>query len=594
MKKIWIFFSLLFICFWNVFAQNTTLKYGSYLSQSGIVTVVWLENSNTTTFIWLNTENTLPIESVPLGTTQWLWKIYLFDKSTSKVYSQIIFESSLTDFEVKNNFIYATTQDETLVLTLKWTILATQPAAKMISVDDIGNYVIYTYDGRLLSYDRNHNLKFEKNISKTSVEDIALDSVSGRILLVWYDTKRLNNGNQIQIAFLQAYDLSGLSVYKLFGFEGSDLAQYPESTQLYKIHLWKNWKAYILWETTGVQSIFQYNGKGLAGTESLIYGDYFNQLSKIEHTTLAYYARIYTFDGTIEKAQLAVSRSSDTTSDSYFVKNGNIYSDDKWNVFIAGMNTYSLPDRENITINNQKIAPYAWGDGSLQWLNADLTQRYFWTTFWKIGSPKTQMHDVVITNDNTVIAVWSITSGEIFTTTWALFSTVQTGVNAFMVMFDLNTQNVLPKFGENNIPYSGSVIPSLPSWNGWWTSSTTNSSSSGKSLTYEQYMNNILKDPKYTNKQKLSEYIFPERYTPKLPATKRVYVLLSGKFNKKKQEFLAQHGDTITQAQLDIFKKYTQSLYELVLAIDGKKSKAKIQELYKVFIKDYSQLMKLK
>jgi hypothetical protein len=52
-------------------------------------------------------------------------------------------------------------------------------------------------------------------------------------------------------------------------------------------------------------------------------------------------------------------------------------------VVIAGVNSASFPNRENILINGQKLDTYNGGDGTLQALNNNFSQRYFWTSFGK-------------------------------------------------------------------------------------------------------------------------------------------------------------------------------------------------------------------
>jgi len=50
----------------------------------------------------------------------------------------------------------------------------------------------------------------------------------------------------------------------------------------------------------------------------------------------------------------------------------------------------------------------------------------------------------------------------------------------------------------------------------------------------------------------------------------------------------------ITQADLDIFRNYTISLYNLIYAIDSKKPTSELKKLAKYFSQDYKNVMNIK
>jgi hypothetical protein len=53
-----------------------------------------------------------------------------------------------------------------------------------MSVDKRGNYLLLNSSNELFLYDSNNVLKFQQKLSRTSVEDILLDDISGRVFVV--------------------------------------------------------------------------------------------------------------------------------------------------------------------------------------------------------------------------------------------------------------------------------------------------------------------------------------------------------------------------------------------------------------------------
>gem|GEM_PF-5221664 len=80
--------------------------------------------------------------------------------------------------------IYAITRNSTQILTLNGNVLTTKPQAVKMSVDKRGNYLLLNSNNELFLYDSNNVLRFQQKLSRTSVEDILLDDISGRVFVV--------------------------------------------------------------------------------------------------------------------------------------------------------------------------------------------------------------------------------------------------------------------------------------------------------------------------------------------------------------------------------------------------------------------------
>lgn len=591
MKKLFLFVTFLF--FWLLWysaqaGQNITLSHSTYLSENGVDNAVWLQYYGNVLYIWLNTTYLHSSEVIRSWNVDGRGKIFIFDVGNKRIYRQIVLDSELIDFEVKNDLIYAITRNSTQILTLNGNVITTKPQAVKMSVDKRGNYLLLNSNNELFLYDSNNVLRFQQKLSRTSVEDILLDDISGRVFVVWYDEKTVN-GTLLQVAFLQAFDYNGSSRYELFGFDAQNLAQNMAATRLYKLALWADEKVYILWETNGTDTIFRYNGKTLTGNQSYISIDFFTQLSQINTADIAYFARINPENGNIERSSFSLSRLQNGDGNSYKVKDGNIIADKLGNVVIAGVNSASFPNRENILINGQKLDTYNGGDGTLQALNNNFSQRYFWTSFGKGWWANTQIKDVVFAWD-TIIALGTILNGEVFTTDNTIRKNSNNN-NAFLVMFHFDKYSTLPSYGKEWVSSNtgnGGVI-----WGNTNTSTNSSTSNISAAVQYDEYIKTALANPNIKNSEKLQKYIHPNYYTPKNGKAAKIYILLSGKFNEKKNTLLKSKR-AITGADLDIFRNYTVSLYNLMYAIDTKKPTSELKKLLRYFSQDYKNVMNIK
>lgn len=592
MKKIFLFLSFL-VLWWFSYsvqaAQNITLSHSTYLSENGVDNTVGLQYYGNVLYIWLNTTYLHSSEVIRSWNVDGRGKIFIFDVWNKRIYRQIVLDSELIDFEVKNDFIYAITRNSTQILTLNGNVLTTKPQAVKMSVDKRGNYALLNSNNELFLYDSNNVLKFQQKLSRTSVEDILLDDISGRVFVVWYDEKTVN-GTLLQVAFLQALDYNGSSRYELFGFEAQNLTQNMAATRLYKLALWADEKVYILWETNGADTIFRYNWKTISGNQSITSIDFFTQLSQINNADIAYFARINPENGNIERSSFSLSRLQNGDANSYKVKDGNISADKSGNVIIAGVNSASFPNRENILVNGQKLDTYNGWDGTLQALNNNFSQRYFWTSFGKSGWANTQMKDVIFAWD-TIIALGTVLNGEVFTTDTSIRKNTN-NTNAFLVVFNFDKYSTLPSYGKESV--SSNTGSGGMSW-GNTNTSNNNSSSSNLSAAaqYDEYIKTQIANPNISNREKLEKYIHPNYYTPKNGKAAKIYILLSGKFNEKKN-MLLRSKRAITQADLDTFRNYTVSLYNLMYAIDTRKSSSELKKLLKYFSQDYKNVMNIK
>lgn len=110
---------------------------------------------------------------------------------------------------------------------------------------------------------------------------------------------------------------------------------------------------------------------------------------------------------------------------------------------------------------------------------------------------------------------------------------------------------------------------------------------------YDEYIKTALVNPNISPREKLEKYIHPNYYTPKNTKAVKVYIILSWKFNERKNALLNSKR-TITSADIDIFRNYTVSLYNLISGVDSKKPRSELKKLWKYFLQDYKNLIHLK
>lgn len=581
MKKI--FLSILFLIIWfssySVQAeQDIRLSYGSYLSENGVDNTVWLKYFDNSLYIGVNTTFLYPSPVVTHSSQEWKWKIFVFDVTRKKMNRQIVLDGELLDFDVKNNFIYVVTTQSTQILTLNGLSVLSKPNAIKVSADTRGNYVLLNANNEIFFYGPNHALQFQQKITKTSLEDILIDEISGRVFIVGYDDKTIA-WKLISVAFLYAYDYQGNYKYKLFDFSWSEMTSYTASTKLYSLSLGSDKKLYILWETQGKDTIFKYNGTTLSGNQKYTPKDVFSELPE-NQALVAYFARVHPETGVIETSNFALPRGVNWEGASFQIKDGNISTTQNGIIMISWESEFSFPWRENVRINGTKIGTFLQWDGVLQWYAGDFLTRYFSVSFGKDLGAHTQINDVISVWGNQIVALGSVLSGSIFTTENTIEKKTN-DKNAFLVVFSFETMT------QNK---------SSTSWN----SSSNTTSTSQKPVSqissaakYDEYIKTALVNPNISAREKLEKYIHPNYYTPKNTKAAKAYILLSWKFNEKKN-MLLRSKRAITQADLDIFRNYTISLYNLIYAIDSKKPTSELKKLAKYFSQDYKNVMNIK
>lgn len=221
---------------------------------------------------------------------------------------------------------------------------------------------------------------------RSYVEDLAVvpqaASNQGRVYLVGFDNKRLPGGNPVQVAFLEALDLTTGEFdddrYR-FGFDGADLSNNIADTRLYNVRFGPDGKLYITGESAGSKTIFRYDGQVYEGPENLAKTDHYNDLWNTASAHMSYVAQVDVDSGDLLQGKLVMSRLSGGRSNTFRVRDLAV---GREQIFLPASAAAHIANRRAQTLNGQPIGPYAGGDPSLLALSTQgLEHRLAWTAF---------------------------------------------------------------------------------------------------------------------------------------------------------------------------------------------------------------------
>ncbi len=255
------------------------------------------------------------------------------------------------------------------------------------------NGTIVTLHNKTISvWNPGGQLRAQTTLTRSYVNDIAVDPDSGKVYVTGFDNKNnVNNfNNPVQVTYLTSLDLDLNVSWQTWGFDGNTLTDDVNGqgqndmadTRGYRVTIGRDGELYFLGEVAGGNSIYRWNGKDRSTPTQVkydAYNDPYNSASP--HQT--YYARINPETGEVMRGQLAFPRYNGA-SNAFRVENGTISADEQGNVYIGGTTFSGVDGRDNNAIAGQSVGSYAFrseGDLTALVISSDFQQRRLWTPF---------------------------------------------------------------------------------------------------------------------------------------------------------------------------------------------------------------------
>uniref|UniRef100_A0A7S1P941 Uncharacterized protein n=1 Tax=Vitrella brassicaformis TaxID=1169539 RepID=A0A7S1P941_9ALVE len=230
-------------------------------------------------------------------------------------------------------------------------------------------------------YHSDLSVQWTKTVSRSFVEDIAIDPDHELVIVVGFDNKKLPSGNPVQVAFVTAWSLTtGNFVMQLFGFDGADLSSNIADTRLYRAVIGPDRFLYIGGESAGTETIFRYDGKNYEGVEKIQKIDFYNDLWNTKSAQITYHARVDLAARTLLRGQLTMARlKSDGTSNTLRLKDGDLCVGSDGSIVLVGSANSQINNRDATRLDGAKVGEYAGAEPSLLWVRPDFRGRNGWS-----------------------------------------------------------------------------------------------------------------------------------------------------------------------------------------------------------------------
>gem|GEM_PF-1809594 len=233
-----------------------------------------------------------------------------------------------------------------------------------------------------------------------------------------------------------------------------------------------------------------------------------------------------------------------------------------------------------------------------------MQNRYMWTSFSRSGNPTSILDIALVFNTTLAIIGTSQSKDDVYTTQ------VGGNSNVFFMLIPVSTNTLLPKYKTPppkdqypNIPQpvQPSIPPTPPTHTNqierpYVTPNSPYTAQEGRNLMglekYFQNIRNTLTNPSLTNLQKL-EVVKVNPITPRDPQARKLYILLAGEFNRKKDYLLASRR-SLSADELVTLYTYTENLYNVAMTMDQKIDKNLLRTYLQQLLKSYKAMQSIR
>jgi hypothetical protein len=228
-------------------------------------------------------------------------------------------------------------------------------------------------------YDVNGKELFKQSWTDSQVNDVAIDSVNKRVVVTGFAQRDKGICKQLQVAWVRAYDMSGKAAWTDYDWTHAQAgaADGCADTRGSRVSIGRDGKLYFAGMSSGGNTIFNKNPKNLKVDAPNVKFDAFNNPYNTSSNWITYFSRLNPLDGAIEKGQFVLTRLSSGKGNTIYPSA--ITADEQGNVYVAGTSAYQIANRDNLSINGQKLAGYAGGDPWVLAVPNTFSKRLLWT-----------------------------------------------------------------------------------------------------------------------------------------------------------------------------------------------------------------------
>jgi hypothetical protein len=191
---------------------------------------------------------------------------------------------------------------------------------------------------------------------------------------------------QVQIAFVRAYDRRGALKWKLYEFGPDDLRGQCADSRGDRVAIGRDGMLYLAGETAGGNTIFARNPRDPGASAANAATDKFNTAYNTSSAHLTYFARFDPATGAWRAGSMLLARIDTKGDKGNTIKPRAITADEQGRVYVGGVSAYQIADRGRLTMNGRTLKPYAGGDAWVLVTSPDLRRRLLWTVWCDGGT----------------------------------------------------------------------------------------------------------------------------------------------------------------------------------------------------------------
>lgn len=212
--------------------------------------------------------------------------------------------------------------------------------------------------------------------------DVAItDQNGGTVIATGYEQKL----SDLQVAFTQAWSYGGSQRWKSYDFSAAAAqnANLMADTRGERVAIGRDGKLYMASSINGGTgaSIFSRDPLNISQSASsdTVQTDRYNTPTNVGSVKMTWYGRYDLATGDLVKGQSLLTRLTSGKGNS--IVPTSITADEQGTVYLAGQASARTANRDNQTVEGQKVSDYAGSEGFLAVVSPDLKERYVWTPF---------------------------------------------------------------------------------------------------------------------------------------------------------------------------------------------------------------------
>ncbi|HEY9691719.1 MAG TPA: SBBP repeat-containing protein [Oculatellaceae cyanobacterium] len=254
--------------------------------------------------------------------------------------------------------------------------------------------------------------------SGSYVEDIAVDSASGSVIVTGTSQKDGGGCSQLQVAWIRSYSYTGTLKWKNYDWT-REQAYSPVNncadTRGVRVAIGRDNLLYFAGQSAGGNTIFRYNPRNLSSSAPNVKYDQYNDAYNTKSNWITYYSRLAPATGTIQKGQLALTRLGDGRGNS--IEPRAITADENGNVYISGTSAAYIANRRDmkLSISGQPLGTYNGYEGFMLVVPKEFTSRKVWTAWTGTNSTSVFSTFAGVSAAKGIAAIMGTSNGKMIT-----------------------------------------------------------------------------------------------------------------------------------------------------------------------------------